>query len=112
MTVRYVLTLRGLRSEIASACDAVGADTSALLEAVSSGQRVFGIKELVAPELRCEGSSAYRAEGVIELSEDALKNIADIDCDLVGNEEFYFDEGKVTKKLFELLALMQIPSLN
>jgi len=101
-----------LSSEIASARYIVGANTSTLLEAVSSGQRVYEIKEFVVPEQRCGESSRYRSEGVIELSVDALKNIADIGYDLVSNEEFYFDEGKVTKKLLELIASMRVPSLN
>jgi hypothetical protein len=106
------LSTDDLSSEIASAHYIVGANTSSLLEAVSSGQPVYEIKEFVDPELRCDGSSVYRAEGVIEISVDALENIADIDCELVCNKEFYFDEEKVTKKLYEILASMHMPSLN
>ena len=84
-----------LGDDISAAQIIVGAGTSTLLEAASTGKIVYEIRELVPLGLFFEGGISVTAEDLkSKLDEAAIHS---------GPNPFSFDEGKLSKKIFSLI---------
>ncbi len=87
-----------LHSEIAAADYIVGANSSTLVEAASSGKKVYVIEELLAAGLDFEGTIKIKAAQICTITK-SYEQASD-------EGQLIFNEGEISTKLTELIVSM------
>lgn len=90
------VSINDLSSEISSAQYILGANSSTLVEAASSGKKVYLLEELATQGLDYEG--------IIKIKSDKIHNIRDKSTLISDETQICFDEDEISKKLEELIT--------